>query len=235
MLLFGALGQQIREGGMPDSAKRDRVAETLYHLGKGIWRSIPVLGPIVDEVVYKQFEAELKGQVEGEAGKLSDEELDAILSRLPTLENLKQVDERMGQLSEQERLLAMENHAGVLEHMSLVRQELQTGFASVTELIDDLRNEFSQSKDLQRMLEVIDGTRKAWVSRISENQRKFLSAIPRSYTPLDSLWEVAKGIIPECGYKEFRFRLHELEWLGLVERKSDKQSWLYRRAGNGPG
>lgn len=220
---------------MTGLTKRDRVAEMLYHLGKGIWRSIPILGPIVDEVVYKQFEAELKGEVKEEAGKLSDEELDAILSRLPTLENLKQVDERMGQLSEQERLLAMENHASVLEHVSLVRQELQTGFASVTELIDDIKDELSQSKDLRGVLDVIEQRRKAWVSRISETQQKFRLAIPKSYTPLDSLWEVAKRIIPDCGYKEFRFRLHELEWLGLVERKSDKQTWLYRRAGNGPG
>jgi hypothetical protein len=131
-----------------------------------------------------------------------------------------------------ERLLAMENHASVLEHVSVVRQELQTGFVSISQLIDDLRSEFSQSTDLRRMLDVIEDRRKTWVSRISKNQREFLSAIPTSYTGLESLLEVVKRIIPDCGYKEFRFRLHELEWLGLIERKRVLEEWYYRRVGN---
>jgi hypothetical protein len=79
----------------------------------------------------------------------------------------------MAELSNQERLLAMENYSGVLERVSLVREELQKGFVSLTDLINELKNELSESEELRRVLELVENRRKAWITRISENQRNF--------------------------------------------------------------
>lgn len=208
-----------------DDSKKDQVARMLYHLGKGIWKSIPILGPIVEEVVYEQFEGPLKGGVD----KLPKEQLDEIFSRLPSLEALKNIENTMSELSMEERLLAMENHTEVIKDLSQFRHEMQTGFASVIEIVKDLKKEFGESKELERTLELIERRRLSWEARISANQRRLLDKIPETYAPVDSLWKYSQAIVQDCNYKEFRFRLHELEWLGLIERKFVKDTWLYRR------
>ena len=83
---------------------------------------------------------------------------------------------------------------------------------------------------MERLLLEYESRRRAWVARISQNQRMLLNSIPTAYTSLDILWKTALKVLPGCGYKEFRFRLHELEWLGLVERRPvPAGTWEYRQ------
>lgn len=200
----------------------------LYHLGRGLWKSVPVLGPIVEEVFYEQFREELKGRVNG----MSSHQLDEIMAHLPTVGELEELDQRMSDLSEEERLLAMRMHANVIEEFSLVREEMQSGFTSVRELVEDLKGELAESDELRTVLQVVEQRRKEWASRISKNQKKLLVEIPTEYVSLDDLWKVTQRLILNCGYKEYRFRLHEFEWLGLVERKRVHGTWHYRRREN---
>jgi hypothetical protein len=80
---------------MDRQENEDRLSKMLYHLGKGIWKSIPFLGPIVDEVIYVQFQEKLKGEL----SKHSEEELKAIISRLPGLESIEKLESQMAKLS----------------------------------------------------------------------------------------------------------------------------------------
>lgn len=55
--------------------RRDRLEKILYHLGKGIWKQIPVIGPIVEEVVYEANRDLLLKALEEGSIELSDQDL----------------------------------------------------------------------------------------------------------------------------------------------------------------
>ena len=40
---------------MTRDEKIDRVQVLAFHLGKALWKSIPVVGPFVEELLYEQF------------------------------------------------------------------------------------------------------------------------------------------------------------------------------------
>jgi hypothetical protein len=90
--------------------------------------------------------------------------------------------------------------------------------------MDKTNNETS----LRIALNEIERRRVIWTNRISRHQRLLLSKIPTEYTHVDDIWPICQSIMPTCTYKEFRFRLHEFEWLSLAERVGNPGNWKYR-------
>lgn len=58
----------------------------LYHLGKGIWKDVPVIGPIVEEVVFEVHKQFLLNEVDEKCASLSKEDLEALDAALKRLE-----------------------------------------------------------------------------------------------------------------------------------------------------
>lgn len=59
--------------------KLDKINKIIFHLGKGIWKGIPVIGPIVEEVFYEANKDFLLNALEKEVAKLPQEEIDKLL------------------------------------------------------------------------------------------------------------------------------------------------------------
>ena len=220
----------------PQEGKAGRLRSMLYHLGKGIWKGLPVIGPVVEEVVYEQFKEELTAKT----AALSEEEMDRLLGALPSPEELQRMEERLTKLSDEERLRAGQQYVQIMA-------TLGAGFAEVQEVLKEVQQDTreiptlaNQIKELcdqlltrdQRevVLRELQRRRAEWVQRISDNQLLLLQNIPSKPLPLSALWPVAAGLIPGCTYKEFRFRLHELEWLDLVGRRHERGEWVYWRS-----
>lgn len=218
---------------------RSAVATFLYHLGKGLWKSVPVLGAVVDEVVYEQFRDRLTGEVD----RLSDADLQRIAAAIPRID-LDSLDDAIARTSEEIKAVALSQFSRVLRDMHGQHEELQTGvdhanrqlaqLPSVLAILQGVHERLGDRASLEDALKDYRRRREQWVNRLSRNQRLLLCNMPDDYTPLESVWQVALRLIPDCGYKEFRFRLHELEWLGLVERCwHEGETWRYRRTASG--
>jgi hypothetical protein len=98
------------------------------------------------------------------------------------------------------------------------------------EIVNDLKSKAGDKEAILLALNELQLKRTNWVKRISNNQIKLLSSIDEKPISIKILWAITKNLIPECGYKEFRFRLHELEWLSLVSRYWSQKSncWIYQ-------
>lgn len=59
-------------------SRRERINKIAFHLGKGIWKGIPVVGPIVEEVFYEANKDLLLKEIEERTKGLSDEELEKL-------------------------------------------------------------------------------------------------------------------------------------------------------------
>lgn len=210
-------------------ADKDRITSTLYHLGKGIWKSLPVVGPVIEEVFYEQFRDELLNTVD----KLTPEQLEALQESLPDREQVKKLEEKLTNLSDEQRAIAAKQLLQVLDRFDSAEQsleEIQGGVTQLSAIVGEIAKDLLNADELNELIRRIRAKRAEWRNRISANQQLLLGAIPDSYLQLCQLWEITQSVIPDCSYKEFRFRLHELEWLELVERRRISDTWEYRRS-----
>lgn len=221
-------------------ASKRRLVKFLYHLGKGLWKSVPVLGGIVDEVLYEQFRSELAQRVE----ELPDGRVQQLLRAIPAVD-IEELEQRLGEMSQESQDAAMSRLSQVLATMDENRLEVMSRFdrvdeslspiPSVLDILEELRSKSAGEDTLRLALDEYDRKHRAWVKRISHSQQRLLHSLPDEDMHIDALWESTRQLLPECGYKEFRFRLHEFEWLGLAERyrAEDDNCWRYRRTAAG--
>ena len=219
---------------------RDHLNTFLFHLAKGLIKPIPVVGPIIEEVFLEQFKEYLCVEVD----RLSDEDVARVVGSLPKVD-IEAVTAKMDDLSEENRLFAVQQMTSLLEFLQSdfsridgKLDEIDTKVAPVSniaEMVSEMSEKLGSEEALRMALDEIAAKREAWRSRISNNQRRLLALIPTDYVPVRSLRETTLEISPNGTEKEFRFRLHELEWLGLVRRCYDRQEgdWRYRRVGSG--
>ena len=59
--------------------RKDKIRKIIFHLGKGIWKGLPLIGPIVEEVIYEANKDYLIGEIEKEVAKIPIEKIDAII------------------------------------------------------------------------------------------------------------------------------------------------------------
>ena len=245
----GILREMVRA-----ESERDRLSAFLFHLGKGLWKSIPVIGPVMEEVVYEQFREQLVGAVR----KLSPEEVTTLLNKLSTvMPQMATLEKKVEALSEEARLDGAVRLAMVLEEIERRSHELGSALdgrlseingsikalgerlpaaIDLRTMIQEISAAKGSEKHLSRLLDEYEERREAWIKRLSQNQRRFLAEIPTTETPLDTLWQICQNTIPGCKVKEFRFRLHEFEWFGLVTRRrceAHEHQWLYRKTEEG--
>lgn len=219
---------------------KDRLADFLYHLGKGLWKSVPILGPIIEEVFYEQFSKELKARV----SRLSDSDIQSLLEAIPPID-MKSLDKRLGKLTDDLKKFGMwqttallseieQNHHELIEDIQSIHEKLEP-LPNMNDILCEMRIKMFDPQGLKLALEEIASKRDAWVNRISKTQRVLLANIPEEYTCLSTLWDIIKRLVPSCVYKEFRFRLHELEWLGLARRSwnVNNETWMYCRTESG--
>lgn len=70
-----------------DAQRKQRLQKILYHVGRGIWKQIPFIGPIVDEVVYSANRDSLISAIEERTAGLTDEELARLEDNLSKIED----------------------------------------------------------------------------------------------------------------------------------------------------
>jgi hypothetical protein len=217
-----------------NKSNEDKLISFFYHLGKGLWKSVPILGPIIEEVIYIQFEDELKRRV----SELDKNQVEEILRNIPQID-IYQLDNHLSQISEDLRLYNIdvmtniiskleESHIEFLDYIKQIETSVEP-IPNILQLVNELKERSGDASAIMMALNELNEKRSNWIKRISTNQKKLLLSIPDEPSPIDNLWRITKEQIPDCGLKEFRFRLHELEWLGLVTRFWDKDfnSWVY--------
>ena len=109
------------------------LAKFLFHLGKGLWKSVPLLGPLVDEVVYAQYESKLLQEIEG----LSEGDIKRIADALPKLDE-EELAERFREISMETQILSLEQFSRVLDDVHTSRTEILNGLAEVTDKLSGL-------------------------------------------------------------------------------------------------
>lgn len=211
----------------------EKIEKFLFYLGKGIWKSVPILGNIIDEVVYENF---LKEKLESNLKNLTADELIKIQSIIPCMdmEKTKIMVETITNKIQGiiEDMLPTYNSNINAMHTQLESLERKTDTILNSKLIlDEIKEKIGNENSLRVALKEIEDRRMNWVQRISKNQKNMLSNISIEFEPVEKIWGKNRKFMPECGYKEFRFRLHELEWLGLVSRYFDieENMWFYKR------
>ena len=209
----------------------DRIQKLLFHLGKALWKSVPVVGPFVEELVYAQFESVLLPQVRQKMGTLTLVQLDELLASLPSEEQIEVLEMKLAEAGWDQRLQIAKSHADLMLAVS-------GGFKGMTTEVHRMKVTSRRSgenlvadDEARRMLSEAEQKRRGWVRRISMSQRQLLDQVTHDPTDAGLLWERVKGAaLPESTELEFRFRLHELEWLGLVDRRrNDAGEWEYWR------
>ncbi len=222
---------------MANTNQEERFLRMLFHLGKGLWKSIPVLGPIIEEVFYEQFRDELLKT----PPRLSSSQIRAIREIIPRGLSEADIERALSGLSKELQSLVAKQLSAEMARLRIdtskqldfiARSAKNTDrIPKIEDIVVDIRRKIADSSSANSILQIIESRRKKWISRISANQVAFLNKIPSEKSNLDGLWELCLDVVPDCGYKEFRFRLHELEWLGLVERYWDKEadSWIYQK------
>jgi hypothetical protein len=220
---------------MPESSK-EKLTSFLYYLGKGLWKSVPILGSIVEEVLYNQFENELRSRV----NHLDENKVNEILEQIQNI-NIEEFYKGLSKVSED---IKIENLNLITNFLKNIEDSFNEFYGFLTELerkiiampdikkiLDDIEQKAGNKEAILMALNELQLKREIWINRLSSNQKKLLLNIPKDPTDLNSLWSIVRIILPDCGYKEFRFRLHELEWLGLVERywSNSGNSWIYQK------
>lgn len=210
--------------------KNQKVTNFLYHLGKGLWKSVPVLGPIVEEIIYEQFESEFKSALNSEVKKLDNNKLEEILTKIKYI-NVKSIDKKLDSLSDEMKWNNVKFFTDIVEVKIKYIEKKVEPIPDILEIVNKIRENLHDKKGIEIALNNLIQRREEWIQRISKNQKKLLDNIPSEYTPINKIWILAKKIIPECSYKEFRFRLHELEWISLTHRywDNEKTEWFYKR------
>lgn len=215
------------------AATLDKVSKLLFHLGKATWKSVPVIGNFVDELVYEQF----KDVFLNSSNQLTDEKLAEFELKLGT--NADDWDERLDSLVQgiqefahgqtQILLTCIENNH------SKTRDALGS-LPSMQLILEDIRKQTGKEDGIRHALTAVEERRREWANRISDTQCRLLDNIPESRfvgvrtTLLPNTKSL--GIEPHLE-KQLYLRLHELEWLGMVVRRKAKDgSWEYRRIGD---
>ena len=224
---------------MEKDTLNERASRIIYYLGKGLWKSIPVLGPIVDELYYENFKQQFLGGVD----HLSEKDLMKIVELIPESISNDDLEAAVSGLSDdikdfvEQQIKAINfSLVNIEREIKVVNEHLERS-PILEEILIEINEKMNQSNEKQLLLEMIENKRDEWINRISSNQVTLLRNIPDVYTPINDIWRICIKIIPSCVYKEFRFRLHELEWLGLVERYAkgygDSMIWIYRKTEKG--
>ena len=216
---------------MTRDAKLKMVRRTLFLLLRSALSELPYVGGIIDTVVFTQIEDHLRAQT----SHLNDADLDKLITRLPSTDTINQLEARLqvqfdalGARADDDslgllRVLTTEFDA-VEDRLEAIDDQLQV-LPTLNSIVSELRTH----SDTRSAIRAIERQRAMHIERLSANQRALLGAIPSTFIALPALWETTLQIIPSCGYKEFRFRLHELEWLDLLERTRRDGVWQYRR------
>jgi hypothetical protein len=219
--------------------KQDQVYKILFSLGKGLWKSIPILGPIVEELFYEQFRKELTNRVIN----LTKEDFKKISELIPEGISLESIEENLDKLSEN-FFEFTKNQIQALQASTIETQKIMNGkiveihentkdVPMFQEILNEVKTKIKDRESLEIVLDLMIQKRDTWINRISANQIKLLNNIPCSFTSINKLWKISNKILPTCVYKEFRFRLHEFEWLGLVERfwtnQTIPRTWMYKK------
>lgn len=210
---------------------KDNLTKFLYHLGKATWKMVPGVGPFVEELFYEQFKDVLLPKL----STLTDQDLAEIEKRIPKID-FEKIDEELNKLSVDLKNSISQNLFSIFETIDTQLKpeifkkldENKDISLTILDITSKIEQNIGNEDGLRNALNEINAKRESWINRISKNQKLLLENIPTEYTDIDTLWELTKELIPDCGYKEFRFRLHELEWLGLVIRYWNT-NWVYKK------
>lgn len=213
--------------------KIGRARRLLFHLAKAFWKAVPGVGPFVDELALEQFKPFLLGESADKAmSGLSDEQLDQLIAALPSQEGLEELEDRATRLTWEQRLQIARGHADMLNAMARGFIDVNAGLTRIESVLQEIGEAVASDEEVRIRLSDAEQKRVAWIQRISASQLQLLSSVPRTPAHVRDLLERArKDALPECTELEFRFRLHELEWLGLVSRRKAAEGgdWLYWR------
>ncbi|MEM8862766.1 MAG: hypothetical protein AAGD96_31025, partial [Chloroflexota bacterium] len=104
---------------------------------------------------------------------------------------------------------------------------------TITNFIQILQEQSDDNKKLRNIINKLETERKEAITNISSTQRKLLEIIPYHPTALDDIFALVYTHVDreeDMRLKEVNLRLHELRYLGLINRTRDSNHrWLYWR------
>lgn len=166
----------------------------LSFLGKGLCKSIPVIGPLIDEGLYAQF----KDHVLAKACLARDHDLEAAARLFPKLQvaDLQSVVDSLASHSQ----IHFRRIATILfeQHHDLTT-ELDERCDGVVAMLDtrgmltELRSKLRDQQSLRATLNRYEFARQQWIDHISD-QRKLLDRIPPGHTAVANLLGVYSGL-----------------------------------------
>ncbi len=216
--------------------REDAIVDFVFHLTRGIVKAIPVLGSVIDEVVFEQYKDKLRSEV----AILTDEDLNKLEEKLPQIdvESLSNQFENIETSLEDLQSEAINQFTASLTILGNMRHqqrqiEINTDkIPTILDLVESMEKHLANRDEMQHLLFEVKQKREAWVNRISHNQVRLLNLL-NEFQLLETIWPEAQNLLEGCTYKEFRMRLHELEWLSLVKRQRINNSWSYQRTSEG--
>lgn len=213
--------------------RRDAIVDFVFHLSRGIVKAIPIFGAIIDEVIFEQYKEKLRSEI----AMLTEEDLNKLEERLPKIDieslsnQFENIETSLGnlQLEAINQFTASLTILGNMRHQQRQITENTDKIPTILDLVENIENHLTNQDKMQLILFETKQRRKVWINRISHNQVRLLKQLSKSQSQLlENLWPEVQRILENCTYKEFRMRLHELEWLSLVERQRINNSWSYQ-------
>lgn len=218
----------------------------LFHFGKAIWNSVPVVGPFVSEMVYEAHKDDFLESMERATANLSAEEIERLESYLERMER-SAVD-----AISNAKVEIGSNLDEIQAKVDRNEQLMSEGFETVVDTIRNLQDSIDaanldnrQRAVLEKSLAQLKERRSQWVARISATQRNILANIPDqeenglAFSALESQLRKEMPELWGARTKEIHFRLHELRWLGLIDRTlvpegdEGQRAWRYWRTEDG--
>lgn len=192
----------------------NRVSKNLFHLGKALWNEIP--GGSLVAALYDANEDLLLEKIDeaAEQAGLTEDDLGAIGKLVGSME--KTMDRRLD-----------ESEATILGELARIEESL----LAAIEASSDVNVQVA----LREQLDAVKKTRETWVERLSNTQRQFLELLPIgkdnsvSRRSLIASAQSSIGKLTSARYEEMNLRLHELRWLGLIDRDHREDDWYYWR------
>lgn len=193
-----------------------------YYVFKGLTKAIPIAGPVLEEIIFNQYESELA----------RSNDFDELYEKI-TL-NVNDNKNEIKRVLNDYMMALYKKSIKEKNSINESQREIKIELESIKGILNYLSDDASTLATFKGKINEIEKERMKCISRLSSTQKKIHSLVSRSAESSEYLFERLFSEIPDLKNarpKELHFRLHELRYLGLIMRikPKDEFHWYYWR------